>query len=143
MKSLSADLKETKDQLEVLKADSTNENKLLAKEINKMKFKVNHTISEGGLLGRREKTRAKNFAANKTRLNEKLETCNNDLKIESVEAEQVETELQELQILVNDQKAKDDILNNDKLMAKEYTAELRKLYERVGTVYPTLACHKL
>ena len=72
-----------------------------------------------------------------------METCNNDLKIESVEAEQVERELQELQILVNDQKAKDDILNNDKIMAKEYTAELRKLYERVGTVYPTLACHKI
>lgn len=135
MKPLSADLKETEDQLEGLKADSTNENKHMAKEINKMKFKVNHTISEGGLLSRRDKTRAKTFAANKTRLNEKLETCNNDLKIETAEAEQIESELQELQILVTDQKAKDDILNNDKLMAKEYTAELRKLYERVGTVY--------
>ena len=57
------------------------------------------------------------------------------MKIETAEAEQIESELQELQILVTDQKAKDDILNNDKLMAKEYTAELRKLYERVGTVY--------
>ena len=56
------------------------------------------------------------------------------MKIESAEGEIVEAELQELQLLVNDQKAKDDILNNDKVMAKEYTAELRKLYERVGTV---------
>jgi len=134
MKPLSDDLKETKNQLENIKADLTNENKNMTKEINKMKFKVNHTISDGGLLSRREKTRAKNFAANKIRLNEKLELCNKDLKKESAEGEIVETELQELQLLVNDQKVKDDILNNDKVMAKEYTAELRKLYERVGTV---------
>ena len=128
-------MNDTKNQLEIQKADLTNEKKNMTKEVNKMKFKVNHTISDGGLLSRREKTRAKNFAANKIRLNEKLEECNKDLKIESAEGEIVETELQELQILVNDQKVKDDILNNDKVMAKEYTAELRKLYECVGTVF--------
>ena len=128
-------MNDTKNQLEIQKADLTNEKKNMTKEVNKMKFKVNHTISDGGLLSRREKTRAKNFAANKIRLNEKLEDLNKDLKMESAEGEIVETELQELQLLVKDQKAKDDILNNDKVMAKEYTAELRKLYERVGTVF--------
>ena len=52
---------------------------------------------------------------------------------ESTEGKKVLIKLQELQILLTDQRAKVDSLNNYTVKAKEYTAEIKKLNECAGT----------
>ena len=56
-----------------------------------------------------------------------------NLERESTEGKKVLIKLQELQILLTDQRAKVDSLNNYTVKAKEYTAEIKKLNECAGT----------
>merc|ERR1711990_131637 len=124
-----ADLKERMDQLQVLKTEYINEYNDLMEEINKMRYKVDRIVSERSFLCRREQSEELAFKAAKSGFQIQFERYNTNLERESAEGKKVQIKLKELQILLTDQRAKVDSLNNYTVKSKEYTAEIKKLNE--------------
>ena len=122
------------DQLQVLKTDYINEYNDLMEEINKMRYRVDRIVSERSFLCRREQSEELAFEAAKSGFQIQFERYNTNLERESAEGKKVQIKLEELQILLTDQRAKVDSLNNYTVKAKEYTAEIKKLNECAGTV---------
>ena len=134
MKPLKADLKERMDQLQVLKSDYVNEYNDLMDEINKMRYKVDRIVSERSFLCRREQSEELAFESAKSGFQTQFERYNTNLERESAEGKKVQIKLEELQILLTDQRAKVDSLNDYTVKAKKYTAEIKELNECAGTV---------
>ena len=134
MKPLKADLKERMDQLQVLKSDYVNEYNDLMDEINKMRYKVDRIVSERSFLCRREQSEELAFEAAKSGFQTRFERYNTNLERESAEGKKVQIKLEELQILLTDQRAKVDSLNDYTVKAKKYTAEIKELHKCAGTV---------
>ena len=122
------------DQLQVLKTDYINEYNDLMEEINKMRYRVDRIVSERSFLCRREQSEELAFEAAKSGFQIQFERYKTNLERESAEGKKVQIKLEELQILLTDQRAKVDSLNDYTVKAKEYTAEIKKLNECAGTV---------
>ena len=122
------------DQLQVLKSEYINEYNDLMEDINKIRYKVDRIVSERSFLCRREQSEELAFEAAKSGFQIQFERYNTNLERESAEGKKVQIKLEELQILLTDQRAKVDSLNNYTVKAKEYTAEIKKLSECAGTV---------
>ena len=122
------------DQLQVLKTEYINEYNDLMEDINKIRYKVDRIVSERSFLCRREQSEELAFEAAKSGFQIQFERYNTNLERESAEGKKVQIKLEELQILLTDQRAKVDSLNNYTVKAKEYTAEIKKLNECAGTV---------
>ena len=122
------------DQLQVLKSDYVNEYNDLMDEINKMRYKVDRIVSERSFLCRREQSEELAFESAKSGFQTQFERYNTNLERESAEGKKVQIKLEELQILLTDQRAKVDSLNDYTVKAKKYTFEIKELNECAGTV---------
>ena len=107
-------------------------------EIQKMRARVDRIVSERSFLNRREQSEMLAFEAAKGSFHDTLERYKTVLERQSSEGKKVQIKLQELQIILTEQRAKVDSLNNYTVKAKEYTAEIKKLNECAGTVYQVL-----
>merc|ERR1719476_125221 len=112
-------------------------------EITKMRYKVDRIVSERSFLSRREQSEQLAFEAAKGSCNEKLEKYKTNLERESSEGKKVQIKLQELQILLTDERAKVDSLNNYTVKAKEYTAEIKRLNDCAGKPRSNIAKLKI
>ena len=130
----SAHLKEVLDDLRVIKSDFVHEINEIMETIYDLRSKVDRIVSERSFLCRREQSEELAFEAAKSGFQIQFERYKTNLERESAEGKKVQIKLEELQILLTDQRAKVDSLNDYTVKAKEYTAEIKKLNECAGTV---------